>query len=124
MKTLIYLILFCQVSIAQTFCEMKTIESVDKINFTELVFIHQDNQIDSVTYNSILTCTQTKAKIYCNIDKLGKKNGQVLIYDSEGKFYVSGEFSSNKKNGWWNYGGCCRILYKNGKQKRKICPLF
>lgn len=102
----------------------KVIESVDDIDFNKLEFVHQENLIDSVKYNCVYTCPQNMAKIYCNINKHGKKEGFVLVLDNEGDFFVMGEFKSNKKCGWWWYGGCCRTFYKRDKQKRTICALF
>ncbi len=120
----IVLFLCGKISFAQNFCDLRIDFNLDEIDFNSIVFIRGEYTIDSVKYNGVYFCPNSKARIYCNIGKNGKKNGVVIIFKQDGGFFANGEFKADKKSGWWWYGGCCRTYYKRGKEKQTICALF
>ena len=125
LKILILVLSFSiKISFAQIFCDLRIDFNLDEIDFNSIVFIREEHTIDSVKYNGVYFCPNSKAKVYCNIGKNGKKNGVVIIFTQDGGFFANGEFKADKQSGWWWYGGCCRTYYKRGKEKQTICALF
>jgi hypothetical protein len=117
-------LLFSVHCMSQNVCSIKNLPNIDKFDFNKVYFVSESNTQDSVTYNCIARCVHSKAKILGNINRAGKKEGHFIVFDSDGEFFVEGNFADNLLEGWWSYGGCCRTEFKHGKKIQTICLTF
>ena len=108
----------------QSICGGDALLKLDSINFDSLVYQKSDTTINKIKYTHFYKCPDSKTIILGNFSVFGKKNGDWKIIKSNGYFYVYGKFKNGKKNGWWQYNGCCRTNYKKGKKGGTVCPYY
>ena len=111
-------------SYSQNLCGPDTLLNLNDINFNNLHFEKIDTLVNEIKYTHIYRCPKSNSIVLGNFSITGKKTGNWKIIDSKGYFFVYGKFKNGKKNGIWQYNGCCRDTYKKGKYKGTRCPYF